>query len=87
MSYNSPLCNFDFWNPRAQAMDDRMGVYCMHYDLVNQKRYAGNGTVSTNILVYKRFVDELNPQEKTPKVFHDPVPIKNPRPSVIKYVD
>lgn len=51
-----------------------------HSELERQMDYRGTGLVWTGFYVYKKFVDEPNPQNLTPLIRLDPVPIPNARP-------
>lgn len=66
--------------PKAWAVCDYSGMYCMHHDLVKQMQYAGNGLIWTGLLVNKEFADIPNPQMLTPILMPDPIPIEMPRP-------
>lgn len=66
--------------PIALARCDISGLLCSHQDLVKQMRYTGRGAAWTGLWVNKRFADKLNPQELTPIIQADPMPVKNARP-------
>ena len=80
MTRKSKWLDIDFNNPRAEAVCDMSGIFCMHKDLRPQMEYAGEGLVFTGFYVHKDFLDKPNPQNMTPKVYFDPIPISNPRP-------
>lgn len=67
-------------SPIALARCDITGLLCSHKDLVKQMRYTGRGTAWTGLYVHKKFADKLNPQELTPLIQPDPLPVRNPRP-------
>lgn len=67
-------------NPRAIGRCDYSGLMTRHSDLVRQKEYRGTGLVWTGYWVNPKFVDEPNPQNLTPLIKLDPIPVKNPRP-------
>jgi hypothetical protein len=68
-------------NPLALGRCDYSGFLVRHADLVPQLQYRGAGAlVDTKYLVHRNFVDTPNPQDLTPLVMPDPIPIQNPRP-------
>jgi hypothetical protein len=66
--------------PRPMAQDDYSGFMCMHSDLVRQMEYSGRGLIWTGYYVNKRYADVPNPQNLSPILRPDPVPVLNPRP-------
>lgn len=66
--------------PRAAAMCDYSGLLCMHDELVRQMEYRGTGLVWTGFFVNPRFADKPNPQNLTPLLRPDPIPVPFPRP-------
>lgn len=73
---------FNKQNPKAYAVCDRSGLWCMHEDLVKDEQFAGEGIYWTGMWVNPRFRDVPNPQQLTPRILADPYPIKYPRPEV-----
>lgn len=73
-------------NPRAVAICDYSGLLCMHEDLVRQMEYRGNALVWTGFMVNKRFADKPNPQNMTPLLMPDPIPVQFPRPDYLQGV-
>ncbi len=67
-------------DPRALAVCDYSGMYCMHSDLVRQMEYRGSGLVWTGFMVNKKFADKPNHQMLTPILMPDPIPVVMPRP-------
>lgn len=67
-------------NPRAYGLCDYSGMDVRHMDMVRQMEYRGSGLVWTGFMVNPRFADEPNPQNLSPLIRLDPVPVKDPRP-------
>lgn len=67
-------------SPRAIARCDYSGLMVRHADLARQMEYRGRGLVWTGYLVYTKFLDDPNPQNLTPRIKLDPVPIPSARP-------
>lgn len=70
-------------SPRAIATCDYSGLIVRHADLVKQYEYRGRGLVWTGFWVHPKFLDKPNPQNLTPLIKMDPVPILFPRPDNI----
>jgi hypothetical protein len=70
-------------NPRAIARCDYSGLMVQHSNMIRQMEYRGQGLVWTGYLVNPKFADQPNPQNLTPRVKLDPVPIPNARPDNI----
>jgi hypothetical protein len=70
-------------NPRGIATCDYSGMMVAHKDLKPQYQYRGQGLVNTGFLVNPKFLDEPNPQDLTPLIKADPVPLINPRPDSV----
>jgi hypothetical protein len=66
--------------PRAIARCDYSGLMVQHSSLIRQMEYRGKGLVWTGYLVNPKFADQPNPQNLTPRIKLDPVPISNARP-------
>lgn len=67
-------------NPRAYGLCDYSGMDVRHMDMVRQMEYRGSGLVWTGFYVNSRFADIPNPQNLSPLIRLDPVPVNNPRP-------
>lgn len=67
-------------NPRGLGMCDYSGLTVRHADLCKQYEYRGRGLVWTGLWVYKKFLDKPNPQNLTPIITVDPIPLLHPRP-------
>ncbi len=67
-------------SPRGIARCDYSGLMVRHSDLVRQMEYRGTGLVWTGYMVNPKFLDEPNPQNLTPRIKLDPVPITSARP-------
>lgn len=67
-------------NPRGLGVCDYSGFIVRHADLRRQMEYRGRGLVWTGFWVHYKFLDLPNPQNLTPIITMDPVPLKNPRP-------
>lgn len=67
-------------SPRGIARCDFSGLMVRHADLVRQKEYRGRGLVWTGFFVNPKFADKPNPQNLTPRIKLDPVPITDSRP-------
>lgn len=67
-------------SPRGIARCDYSGLMVRHSDLSRQMEYRGTGLVWTGYMVNPKFVDEPNPQNLTPRIKLDPVPISTARP-------
>jgi hypothetical protein len=66
--------------PRAIGECDRCAKVVFHHELRRQMLQTQNSMVWSGLLVCSRCLDQPNPQERTPRLRPDPVPIKNPRP-------
>lgn len=84
LKHHGKYTRFDKDNPRAVAICDYSGMLCMHEDLVRQMEYRGNALVWTGFMVNKRFADKPNPQNMTPLLMPDPIPVQFPRPDPIQ---
>ena len=69
-------------HPVASGVCDFSGFVVPAKDLVEQLAYTGNGVINTGLKVYKKFADQLNPQNLAFEAEVDPVPALNPRPYV-----
>lgn len=67
-------------SPRGIARCDFSGLMVRHADLVRQMAYRGTGLVWTGYMVHPKFSDDPNPQNLTPRIKLDPVPIPSARP-------
>jgi hypothetical protein len=67
-------------NPRGIARCDYSGLMTLHSNLVRQEEYRGTGLVWTGYFVNPKFADRPNPQNLTPLVGLDPIPLKDSRP-------
>ena len=67
-------------SPRAIGTCQGSGLMARLSDIVIQKEYRGRGLVSTGKRIYKKFLDDPNPQNLTPRIKLDPVPVPNARP-------
>jgi len=72
-------------NPRGIARCDYSGFMVMHSSMKDQLQYRGNGLIKTGYMVDPHFLDKPNPQDLTPLIKADPVPLSNARPD--NYVD
>ncbi len=70
-------------NPRAIARCDYSGFMVAFNTLKDQYQYRGQGLVNTGYKVDPHFWDEPNPQDLTPLIKADPVPLVKPRPDNI----
>lgn len=68
------------YSPRAIGTCQASGLMVRHCDMELQKEYMGTGLVSTGRLVNPKFLDKPNPQNLTPRIKLDPVPIPSARP-------
>lgn len=80
--YHGKYTRFSKSKPRAYAVCDLSGLWCMHSDLRKHMDYAGEGLVWKGYWVNKRFLDKPNPQLLAPKIYADPYPIPYPRPEI-----
>ena len=85
MRIKNKYLRIDRNDPQARAVCDYSGIVCMHEDLIKQMEYRGNGLSWTGFMVHKKFADVPNPQNLTPLVYRDPIPIRNPRPQSPSY--
>jgi hypothetical protein len=69
--------------PRAIARCDYSGFMVQHAALIRQMEYRGQGLVFTGYYVHPKFADTPQPQNLTPRIKLDPVPIRNARPDNI----
>lgn len=67
-------------SPRAIGTCQGSGLMARLSDIVLQREYRGRGLVSTGKRIYKKFLDDPNPQNLTPRIKLDPVPVANARP-------
>lgn len=67
-------------NPLGIGRCDYSGLMVAHRDLCKQMAYSGKGLYWTGLWVYKKFLDDPNPQNMAPKLRADPVPLKHARP-------
>ena len=67
-------------NPLAVGRCDYSGFLCRRIDLKRQMEYRGKALAWTGYWVYKKFLDDPNPQNMPPVQFPDPIPVPNPRP-------
>jgi hypothetical protein len=70
-------------NPRAIGRCDYSGLLVSHAGMKDQYQYRGQGLVKTGYRVYSKFLDVPNPQDLSPLIKADPVPIQNARPDNI----
>jgi len=67
-------------NPRAFAVCDRCGCWYNLADLVPELQYNGTGIYNTGFLVCTRTCQDItNPQQLSPIIPPDPMPVLNPR--------
>lgn len=78
--YRGKYTHLDRKNPRGLGMCDYSGLTVRHADLCKQYEYRGRGLVWTGLWVYKKFLDKPNPQNLTPIITVDPIPLQHPRP-------
>jgi hypothetical protein len=69
--------------PRGIARCDYSGLMVRQSDMTRQYQYRGTGLVWTGLMVNPKFSDVPNPQDLTPLIKVDPVPIVNTRPDNI----
>lgn len=81
--YHGKYTNMDKNNPRAIARCDYSGLMVQHSKMIKQMEYRGQGLVWTGYYVNPKFADNPNPQNLTPRIKLDPVPIPNARPDNI----
>ncbi len=67
-------------DPRGIARCDYSGLMVRHSNLKRQMAYRGTGLVWTGYLVNPKFADTPNPQDLTPLLRLDPVPLNDSRP-------
>jgi len=67
-------------NPRAIGRCDYSGLMVQQLSMKDQLEYRGSGLVKTGFRVNPKFYDQPNPQNLTPIIKLDPVPILNARP-------
>lgn len=67
-------------NPRAIGRCDYSGLMVQQLSMKDQYQYAGQGLVKTGYRVSPKFYDQPNPQNLTPLIKLDPVPIIQARP-------
>jgi hypothetical protein len=70
----------DVKHPRALGQCDESGFLVPHADLAKQTEYRGTAAVWTGLMVYRKFLNKLNPQDLAPRIVGDPKIIQNPRP-------
>lgn len=70
-------------NPRGIGRCDYSGLMVAHHKMKNQYQYRGQGLVNTGFMVYEKFLDKPNPQDLTPLIKMDPIPLNNARPDNI----
>lgn len=74
-------------NPRGIGTCDYSGFMVLHRSMKDQLQYRGQGLVKTGYRVDPRFYDDPNPQDLTPLIKPDPVPLRNARPdSVVEVI-
>ncbi len=86
---HSPLgkhVTIDVTNPEALGICDYTGMVHLRKDLVRQMEWRGNRLVWTGYYVGRDYVDQPNPQLKTPILPPDPVPVKDPRPQYFSQI-
>lgn len=66
-------------NPEALAVCDRTGFVFRRKDLVRQMEWRGTRLVWTGFYVGRPYLDQPNPQLKSPTLEPDPVPVREPR--------
>jgi hypothetical protein len=69
--------------PRGIARCDYSGLMVRQASMKRQYEYRGTGLVWTGFMVNPKFSDVPNPQNLTPLIKADPVPIVNTRPDNI----
>lgn len=71
--------------PRGLGVCDYSGFLVRHKDLIRQYEYRGNGVSWTGFWVHPKFADKPNPQNLTPIIRLDPIPLDHARPDPIVY--
>ncbi len=66
-------------NPDSWGVCDRTGSWMNTRHLKKQYEWAGDRKIWTGAIVGDRFLDEPNEQNRSPKGWRDPTPVKNPR--------
>lgn len=64
----------------AVKICDYSGLWFSERDIVIEKEWRGNDLVPTGFLVGRKFLNEPNPQNRTPKVSDDPQNVNLARP-------
>lgn len=67
-------------NPRGIGRCDYSGLMVQQRAMIRQMEYRGTGLVWTGYYVNPKFADDPNPQNLTPLIRLDPVPLLNARP-------
>lgn len=64
----------------AVKVCDYSGLWFSESDIVAEKEWRGNNLVPTGFLVGRKFLNDPQPQNRTPKVSDDPKPVNMARP-------